>query len=111
VFYVNWFRKSPEGKFLWPGYGDNIRVLKWIFERTDDVKNYTEIPFGLIPTKSALDLDGLKISDSVLNELFSVTGEQVRNEVKEIRSYYAKFGDHLPAELLEEAKRLEERAG
>jgi phosphoenolpyruvate carboxykinase (GTP) len=110
VFYVNWFRKNAEGKFMWPGYGDNIRVLKWIFDRTEGVESYTNIAFGRIPTKEALDLSGLQIADATLNELFHVTGEQVQNEVNEIRSYYEKFGTHIPAELLAEAKALEDRA-
>ncbi len=110
IFYVNWFRKNAEGKFMWPGYGDNIRVLKWIFERTEGVENFTTIPFGKIPQKSALDLSGLDISDATVDELFHVTPEQIKHEINEIETYYKIFGDKLPAELHEEARLLGERA-
>ncbi len=110
MFYVNWFRKNEQGEFMWPGYGDNIRVLKWIFERTEGVENYSEIPFGKIPNISAIDVHGLDISDETLHQLFNVSHEQVLQEIDEIKSYYSKFGKHIPKELLEQADKLVQRA-
>lgn len=110
MFYVNWFRKNDKGKFIWPGYGDNIRVIKWVFERTEGVESYKDMPFGRIPNDTALDTNGLDISASDLKDLFAVTKEQVEHEVAEINSYYAKFGNHIPAELKEEVKLLAKRA-
>jgi len=104
VFYVNWFRKNAEGRFIWPGFGDNIRVLKWIFEREEGVSNYTETSIGLVPSKDALDLSGIATEVDV-NALFSISSEDWKKEEKEIESYFALFGKKLPEAL---ANRLEE---
>ncbi len=109
IFYVNWFRKDRDGKFLWPGYGENSRVLKWIFERVNDTAIAHETPIGFIPTKDALDLTGLNITDSSLDELLDVKKEAWKKEIELIKGHYAKFGDRLPAELKTELNNLEER--
>lgn len=109
IFYVNWFRKNSDGKFIWPGYGDNIRVLKWIFERTDDSKNYEDRPYGRIPAKGALDLSNLNIGDKDFESLFNVSKEEGLSELNELREYYKKFGDKFPKELNEELDALEKR--
>ncbi|MBS1517405.1 MAG: phosphoenolpyruvate carboxykinase (GTP) [Bacteroidetes bacterium] len=109
IFYVNWFRKDENGKFIWPGYGDNIRVLKWVFERLGGSDNYEDRPYGRIPSKGALDISGLDLNDDDMEKLFAVTKEEGTAEVNELREYFKKFGDKLPAELTEELNKLEER--
>jgi phosphoenolpyruvate carboxykinase (GTP) len=110
IFYVNWFRKDREsGKFLWPGYGDNARVLEWIFRRCDDAAEAVESPIGLVPTPSALDTEGLDISDGALDALTRVDPEEWKPEIEPIREFFAKFGDKLPGELTRQLEALEER--
>lgn len=107
IYGVNWFRKSSAGKFLWPGYGENIRVLKWIFERTEDAAEAIESPIGNLPKK--LDISGLAISTGDLEELFSVDPSSYRKEIEELQTYFKQFADALPPELTEQLKRLEAR--
>jgi phosphoenolpyruvate carboxykinase (GTP) len=109
IFYVNWFRKSAQGKFLWPGYGENIRVLKWIFERTQGFPNAQKTPIGYIPKHGILDTMGLNISDESLQELFHIDQAAWKSEVKELQSYFQLFGDHLPPEIHTELEQLEQR--
>jgi phosphoenolpyruvate carboxykinase (GTP) len=108
IFYVNWFRKDENGKFIWPGYGDNIRVLKWIFERLEGKDVFEERPFGRIPKKGALDFAGLNMNGNE-EKLFAITKEEGLAEVAEMKDYYIIFGDRLPKELNEELAKLEER--
>ena len=109
LFFVNWFRKSEDGKFLWPGYGENSRVLKWVFERCDGSAEAQETPIGLMPTVDAIDRpDGVNEAD--MAELLTVDKEGWLKEVESIRSeHYPKFGDKLPPELAAELDGLEER--
>ncbi len=109
IFYVNWFRKSAEGKWLWPGYGDNSRVLEWIYERVMNRANAVKTPIGHIPTPDALNTHGLDITPQDMNELLRIDPAGWRNELAGIREHYAKLGDHLPAELTAELKALEQR--
>ncbi len=109
IFYVNWFRKDENGKFIWPGYGDNIRVLKWVFERLEDSKNFDEKPYGRIPSKGALDVSGLNLSDTDIEKLFIISKEEGLKEAAEMKEYYKKFGDKLPKEMNDELNKLEER--
>jgi len=109
IFYVNWFRKDENGKFIWPGYGDNIRVLKWVFERLEGSDSFEDRPYGRIPSKGALDTSGLDISNDEMEKLFVISKEEGLSEVNELREYYKKFGDKLPAELTDELNKLEER--
>ncbi len=111
IFGVNWFRKGDDGKFLWPGFGDNSRVLKWIFERCDGVNQGVETPIGLVPEPSELDLNGLDLSPEALDNLFEVDKEKWRAEAASIRAHYATFGEHLPFELRGELESLEARLG
>ncbi|HMR40751.1 MAG TPA: phosphoenolpyruvate carboxykinase (GTP) [Ignavibacteria bacterium] len=108
IFYVNWFRKDENGKFIWPGYGDNIRVLKWVFERLDGKDSYDEKPFGRVPKNGALDLSGLDLNGNI-ESLFEISKEEGLSEIAEMKEYYKIFGDHLPAELTEQLNMLEER--
>jgi phosphoenolpyruvate carboxykinase (GTP) len=110
IFYVNWFRKDLEsGSFLWPGYGDNARVLEWIFRRCDGEAEAVETPIGLLPTPGALDTDGLDISEAALEELTRVDPEDWKPEVEPIREFFAEFGDKLPPELTRQLDAFEER--
>ena len=109
IFYVNWFRKDENGKFIWPGYGDNIRVLKWVFERLDGTGKADDKAFGKVPSKGTLDINGLGISEEKLSTLFDISKEEGLAEVNEMREYYKKFGGKLPAELSAELDLLEKR--
>ena len=109
IFYVNWFRTGEDGKFLWPGYGENSRVLKWVFERCDDNAHANETAIGRLPSPSDLDTEGLNISDADLATLLSVDVEGWKAEVPLIRQHFAKFGDRLPKGMAEEVDKLEER--
>ncbi len=110
-FYVNWFRKGKDGKFLWPGYGENSRVLKWIFERCDarDAEGAVKTPIGYTPTREGLDTRGLGIEDRLLDELLAVDRDAWLSELAGIGEYYDSFGAHLPRGLREELGRLGER--
>ncbi|MCX7833747.1 MAG: phosphoenolpyruvate carboxykinase (GTP) [Ignavibacteria bacterium] len=109
IFYVNWFRKDENGKFMWPGYGENIRVIKWIIERIDDRGDYIETPIGILPAKGAIDLTGLNISQETCDKLCYVDKEAWIKEVEEMREYYKIFGDRLPKQLLEELDKIQDR--
>lgn len=109
IFYVNWFRKSAEGKFLWPGYGENSRVLKWIFERTEGTGSAVETAIGYLPTVDAIDTEGLKVSKEDMEEMLKVKNDEWLKEVESIKEHYTKFGDRLPKELKEELAALEAR--
>lgn len=98
VFFVNWFRKSDDGKWLWPGYGDNSRVLKWVCERVEGTGKAVETPIGSLPAPEALDLNGLDLPSGNLEQLLSVDLEGWKKEVQDIVDYYGKLGD-LPASL------------
>jgi len=109
IFHVNWFRKDENGKFLWPGYGENIRVLKWIFEQVDEKGNYEETPIGRIPAKGALDISGLDISEKALEILFDIDKEKFIAELAGTKEYFAKFGDRMPQGMYDELSELEAR--
>ena len=109
IFFVNWFRKDENGNFIWPGFGENIRVLKWIFERTDNSNNVIESEIGYLPSKSSIDISGLDISENEIESLFSIQKDKWKNEVKDIEEYFKIFGDKLPRGLREELNNLEKR--
>jgi phosphoenolpyruvate carboxykinase (GTP) len=109
IFHVNWFRKGADGKFLWPGYGENVRVLKWILERVEGRGAGQETPIGYVPAKNGLTLDGLKISDDTLNELLRVNPEDWENEMEDSKQFFGKFGDRLPRQIREEHQKLAQR--
>ena len=102
IFHVNWFRKGADGKFLWPGYGENVRVLKWILERVEGRGDARETPIGYVPGANGLTLDGLKISPETLDEMFRVDTDDWEADLADCREFFAKFGDRLPAELRKE---------
>jgi phosphoenolpyruvate carboxykinase (GTP) len=111
IFYVNWFRKSDSGKFLWPGFSENSRVLKWVFDRCDEKVDVRETPIGLLPVDGGLDLDGLDISAEDLATLFAVDPEAWKAELPSIEEHLNQFGDKLPQGLREELGALKARLG
>jgi phosphoenolpyruvate carboxykinase (GTP) len=111
IFMVNWFRKDDDGNFLWPGFGDNSRVLAWIFRRCDGEAEATETPIGLVPTKDALDLSGLDLSEEALERLLAVDPEDWKAQLPQVHQHYAQFGDKLPGELRAQLAALERRLG
>jgi phosphoenolpyruvate carboxykinase (GTP) len=107
IFFVNWFRRDENGRFLWPGYGENSRVLKWVFERVAGSAGGVETPIGFLPGEDDLDVQGLDVDRDDLSELLSVDTEGWRAAVPQIRAHYEQFGDALPEELLKSLDRLE----
>ena len=99
IFFVNWFRRDEDGRFMWPGYGENSRVLKWVFERVDGKSSAHQTPIGLLPSPDAIDTTSLDIAADDLAALLSVDTAGWSTAVPQIKEHYAKFGDHLPAEL------------
>lgn len=111
IFYVNWFRKTPEGRWLWPGYGENSRVLKWMCERIDGKVGARWTPIGLLPNEEDLDLTGLHIEPDHLRELLRVDVNAWRAEIPDIERYFAQFGDRLPQRLRYQLHALQARLG
>jgi phosphoenolpyruvate carboxykinase (GTP) len=109
IFYVNWFRKDEKGRFLWPGFGENARVLKWIHLRCSEKIAGRESPIGTLPGPGELELDGLELAPGALERLTEVDVEGWLAEIPLIREFYARFGERMPSELLDELDRLEER--
>lgn len=109
IYYVNWFRKDENGRFIWPGFGENSRVLKWIFERVNGGADAEETPIGLVPAEGALDVEGLTIDKEQLASLFHIDKEAWKEEVEELRGYFKIFGDKLPEGIEEELDDLEKR--
>ena len=107
IFHVNWFRKDEDGNFLWPGFGDNMRVLLWILDRVAGKADAHDSEIGLLPTASDIDTTGLGISDDQLNELLSVDKEVWKEDLANIKGYFAQFGDRLPAEIKHQLDILE----
>jgi phosphoenolpyruvate carboxykinase (GTP) len=111
VFYVNWFRRDEDGGFLWPGFGENSRVLEWVFRRCDGEAEAVETPIGLVPAEGEINLDGLDISAEAMAELTSVDEEGLRDELPQVEEHLAKFGDRLPGAVREQLEALKQRLG
>jgi phosphoenolpyruvate carboxykinase (GTP) len=111
VFYVNWFRKDEDGKFLWPGFGENSRVLAYVFRRCNGEGETVETPIGLVPAAGELDLDGLDLSDEALQALLTVDEHKLKSEIEQVKEHLAKFGDDLPEEVSAQLEKLEARIG
>jgi phosphoenolpyruvate carboxykinase (GTP) len=99
IFFVNWFRRDEDGRFLWPGYGENSRVLKWVFERVAGTVGAVETPIGMLPADGSLDVAGLTIDDADLKSLLSVDSDGWKAAIPQIKDHYAQFGPKLPAKL------------
>jgi phosphoenolpyruvate carboxykinase (GTP) len=109
IFYVNWFRKDETGNFLWPGFGENSRILEWVFRRCEGEGETFETPLGLLPSIGDLDLQGLDISPDALDELLTVDDHAVRQQLPQIEEHLAKFGDSLPEEIRNQFEALKDR--
>ena len=109
MYHVNWFRKGADGRFLWPGYGDNSRVLKWIFERVTGAGRATETPIGNLPTLDAIDLSGLDLPEATMRELLRIDTEGWLAELPQVQKHLGRFGDRLPDGIRAELEALEQR--
>ncbi|MEQ1918423.1 MAG: phosphoenolpyruvate carboxykinase (GTP) [Elusimicrobiota bacterium] len=109
IFHVNWFRKDAKGKFLWPGYGENLRVLEWILARTRGEGKADKTPIGYLPTKDALDLSGLDLSAGAMDQLLSVKADEWTGELEGIKAFFDTFGSKLPKELWAQFNALKDR--
>ena len=109
IFYVNWFRKDENGKFLWPGYGENSRVLEWVFRRCDGEGTAVDTPIGRVPVAGDLKLDGLGLSPEAVEQLLTVDNEAVKAELPQVEAHLARFGDDLPVALRTQLDTLRER--
>lgn len=109
IFYVNWFRKDEEGDFLWPGFGDNSRVLKWITERIEGTAPARKTPLGYVPAVEDLDLEGLTLKEGAMKEILRVDVDEWKEEAKAIRVHFDGYGEKMPKELYEELDALEKR--
>lgn len=109
IYYVNWFRKDDDGRWLWPGFGENSRVLKWIVERVAGKATAIETPIGMMPDTDSIDVEGLDVSAHDMEELLKVNKDEWLNEVESIRKHYTSYGDKLPKELANQLNALEAR--
>jgi phosphoenolpyruvate carboxykinase (GTP) len=111
VFHVNWFRTGSDGKFIWPGFGQNLRVLLWMIERVEGKAGGVETPVGMVPRGGDLNLDGLDLTPAQVDALLHVDRDEWAAEVPEIRAFFDKLGDRLPGELSESLDALAQRLG
>jgi phosphoenolpyruvate carboxykinase (GTP) len=109
IFYVNWFRRGPDRNFLWPGFGENSRVLKWIHERLDGSAKAIDTPIGRLPAPGSLDRKGLDLPSEALDQLLEVDIEAWLKEVPLIKTHFDQFGDRLPKVLSNQLANMEER--
>ena len=109
IFHVNWFKTDENGEYLWPGYGENLRVLEWIIDRSTGKIDAVQSPIGYLPDKKDLDLTGLELGSGVIEKLLDVNISEWEKETKDIREFYDKFGGKLPVELENELADLIER--
>lgn len=111
VFYVNWFRRDEDGGFLWPGFGENSRILKYVIDRVEGKVEAFETPIGLVPPTSSIDTDGLDVTEAQLEKALKVDAEEWAKEIPQIEEWFEKFGDTLPAVLWTELDGLKSRLG
>ena len=111
IFHVNWFRLDADGKFLWPGYGENVRVLRWVLDRCQGGGEAVETPIGYVPAGKAIDRTGLDVSEATMQALLRVDKEEWKGELAGMRDFFAKFGSRLPAEMRRQVDGLEKRLG
>ena len=111
IYYVNWFRKDENGSFLWPGFGENSRVLAWIFRRCDDEAEAVDTAIGRVPAPGAIDTEGLDVTPSAMAKLLEVDAEQWKAQLPQVHEHFARFGDELPDELRRQLQALEDRLG
>jgi len=111
IFYVNWFRKDADGRWLWPGFGENSRVLEWVFRRCDGQADGVETPIGFLPQVGDINTDGLDISDADLAELLKVDPAEWKAELPSIEEHLDSLGERLPQEMRDQLAALSQRLG
>ena len=111
IFHVNWFRQNPDGRFMWPGFGENMRVLRWILDRCQGGGAAVESPIGYLPAKGAIDLTSLDVNVATMTELLAVSRDDWRTEAEGIGEFFAKFGSRLPDEMERQRRALIKRLG
>ena len=111
IFYVNWFRRDDNGGFLWPGFGENIRVLKWALERIEGTAAAVDTPIGRVPTPDSLDVEGLDVDEATMTAVTTVNAEEWKAELPGIEEWFTKIGDSLPSSLRDELEALRQRLG
>ncbi len=111
IYYVNWFRRDQDNEFLWPGFGENSRVLKWVIERLEGTAAAVETPIGLVPAPGALDVDGLDLTEDQVRQALAVDPEEWKRELPQIQEWFEKFGEQLPTVLWTELDDLKARLG
>jgi phosphoenolpyruvate carboxykinase (GTP) len=111
IFHVNWFRTDDNGHFIWPGFGDNMRVLLWILARCEGKVDAVETPIGFVPKADDINIEGLDITRETLEGLLDVDNDLWLEDCKGIREFYAQVGNRVPAELYDELDALESRLG
>ncbi|MEF9972001.1 MAG: phosphoenolpyruvate carboxykinase domain-containing protein, partial [Oscillospiraceae bacterium] len=109
IFNVNWFRTDDDGHFIWPGFGDNLRVLEWILKRCYNETEARECELGFVPKASDINLEGSGVSEKTVDEMLEIDRELWRSETHDIREFYGKFGDKVPNELLQSLETLESK--
>ena len=109
IYSVNWFRKGADGNFIWPGFGENSRVLEWIVNRLSGDADAVDTPIGRIPAPGALNVEGLDVSEAGMDELFAIDAQSWLAEADLTEEYYAEFGDRVPAEMNAQLQGLRER--
>jgi phosphoenolpyruvate carboxykinase (GTP) len=111
IFYVNWFRKNAAGKFMWPGYGENSRVLKWMCDRVEGKAKGVETPIGIMPAPGELDLSGITVDPADMKELLNPNAAAFKNELSSVETFFAKFGGRLPARMKAQLAKMKGRLG
>ncbi len=111
IFVVNWFRKDADGKFIWPGFGENSRVLEWVFRRCAGEGETVETPIGLAPAEGEINTEGLSISDEAMRRLITVDEDALRAQISQVEEHLASFGDNLPDEMKRQLEALKQRLG
>jgi phosphoenolpyruvate carboxykinase (GTP) len=113
IFHVNWFRQDANGRFIWPGFGDNLRPLRWMLSRCDGSGNgnAVESPIGLLPTRTGIDTDGLDLAPGAMDELLGVSRDDWKADAANIGEFFGKFGPHLPPEMERQREGLLKRLG
>jgi phosphoenolpyruvate carboxykinase (GTP) len=106
---VNWFKKDSQGKFIWPGFRDNFRIIKWMMDRVNNTVQAKDTPIGLMPDYKDIDFTGLDISKEIFDKLFEVKTEDWRREIQGIEEFYSQFDERLPKELINQLDELKKR--
>jgi phosphoenolpyruvate carboxykinase (GTP) len=109
IFVVNWFRKDEEGRFIWPGFGENSRVLEWVFRRCAGEGETVETPIGLVPAEGDINTDGLELSEAAIAQLLAVDADALRSQLPQVEAHLARFGDDLPDEITAQLEALKQR--